>query len=75
MDAELKARTHALELLITQVISENLRAVPNPTAQAQLAKLHLQAPVDALRVDVAKTCGAGIKPWIVTAQPQVVCGR
>jgi hypothetical protein len=51
MGAGLKSRIYALELLTTQVISEYLRSVPDPAAQAQWAKQHLHALADALRVE------------------------
>ena len=51
MDVELKARLYALELLTTQLISEYLRAVPEPAQQAEWARQHLYRSAEALRVD------------------------
>ena len=41
MDIETTSRLYALELLTTQLISELLRAVPEPEKQAAWARAHL----------------------------------
>ena len=51
MDIELKTRIYALELLTTQLISEYLRTVPDPTAQAHWARDHLRRVADVLPVE------------------------
>lgn len=51
MDIELKARIYALELLTTQLISEYLRTVPDPTAQAHWAADHLRLVADGLSIE------------------------
>jgi hypothetical protein len=52
MEIELQARVYALELLTTQLISEYLRTVPDPAAQAKWAREHLHGTVDVLTVEV-----------------------
>lgn len=42
MEAPLRARIYALELLTTQLISEYLRQTPEPARQAEWARDHLQ---------------------------------
>ncbi len=42
MESPLRARIYALELLTTQLISEYLRATPEPAKQAEWARDHLQ---------------------------------
>jgi hypothetical protein len=51
MDIETKARVHALELLTTQLISEYLRTVPDPEAQASWAREHLHGMADQVAVE------------------------
>ena len=56
MDIEAKARLHAIELLVTQLISEYLRMVPDPRGQVahageQLHRTAQQIPIDAADLD------------------------
>jgi hypothetical protein len=48
MDVEDKARMLALELLLTQLIAEQLRAVPDPEAQQRSAGAQLARAADEL---------------------------
>jgi len=51
MDIETAARLCALELLTTQLISEFLRAVPEPEKQAAWAREHLHRLAETLPVE------------------------
>ena len=51
MDLEMCARAYALELLVTQLISEYLRAVPDPPAQAKWARAHLHDAAETLAIE------------------------
>jgi hypothetical protein len=51
MDIEMRGRVYALELLTTQLISEYLRAVPDPAGQAKWAADHLRRLADDLPLD------------------------
>jgi hypothetical protein len=50
MEIEQRARVYALELLITQLISEYLRTVPDPRGAGQWAREHLHGAADVLIV-------------------------
>jgi hypothetical protein len=51
MDLEMRSRVYALELLTTQLISEYLRTVPDPKAQANWARALLHESAETLRID------------------------
>jgi hypothetical protein len=69
MDREMRSRVYALELLTTQLISEYLRTVPDPKAQASWARTHLHEaaatmPVDAVGFDEEARLRVGIKEQV-----------
>jgi hypothetical protein len=51
MDAEMRGRVYALELLTTQLISEYLRTVPDPAAQTTWARGQLHGAAETLAVE------------------------
>jgi hypothetical protein len=53
MDIETTARIYALELLVTQLISEYLRSVADPEEQARWATDHLRGAAEAMPVQAA----------------------
>ncbi|HEX7970072.1 MAG TPA: hypothetical protein VF502_17745 [Stellaceae bacterium] len=66
MESPLRARIYALELLTTQLISEFLRATPEPAKQAEWAREHLQRlaeihPVESDSLDDEARLRVGIK--------------
>lgn len=50
MDLDMQAGIYALELLVTQLISEHLRTVPDARGQTRWAREHLHAAAEALAV-------------------------
>jgi hypothetical protein len=53
MDLDAAARLRAIELVVTQLVAEHLRSVPDPAEQATRAVERLHATADAMPLDAA----------------------
>jgi hypothetical protein len=53
MDLDAAARLHGIELVLTQLVAEHLRSVPDPADQATRAVERLHATSDTMPLDTA----------------------